>query len=272
MLDFHVDAATCIQCGECAADCPANIITLDELPKIVDPSRCYRCLHCYAVCPTGALSILGHDPRDGASLQGARPTAHEMNNLVTWRRAVRRYVDENVSPELIDELLATACHAPTGVNAQGVLFTVVRDRAFMADLRLEVIARLEGLVAANAMPAGLAGQYLGYTLTAWKTEVKDIMFRGAPHLLLTSAPPSVPCPVQDTHIALATFELLAQAHGLGTLWDGIFMMALSIFPDLVDILRVPRDHAIGYAMLFGKPAVQYHRPAKRGPVNVNMLG
>ncbi len=272
MLQFHVDAATCIHCGECAADCPAGIIRLDELPEIVDPSRCYRCLHCYAVCPTGALSILGHDPKDAASLQDALPTAQQMANLVKWRRSTRRYVEENVSPQLIDDLLATACHAPTGVNAQGVMFTVVRDKAFMADLRQEVISRLEGLAAANAMPGGLAGQYLGYTLAAWKADGKDVMLRGAPHLLLTSAPKSVPSPVQDTHIALTTFELLAQAHGLGTLWDGIFMMALSVFPDLVDFLRIPRDHAIGFALLFGKPAVQYHRPAKRGPATVNMLG
>lgn len=68
------------------------------------------------------------------------------------------------------------------------MFTVVRDKAFMADLRQEVISRLEGLAATNAMPGGLAGKYLGYTLAAWKTEGKDVMLRSAPHLLLTSAP------------------------------------------------------------------------------------
>ena len=90
-------------------------------------------------------------------------------------------------------------------------------------------------------------------------------------MLLTSTPPGVPCPVQDAHIALTTFELLASAHGLGTLWDGMFMMALAVCPELKETLRIPADHAIGYAMLFGRPDVQYHRPVKRGPATVNIL-
>lgn len=272
MLHFRIDKDKCIQCGECAADCPAGIIAMRGFPEMGDESRCYRCQHCYAVCPTGALSILGLAPDEGVSLADALPTPRHMVNLVKWRRAVRRYADENLSPALIDDLLAAACHAPTGVNAQGVVFTVVRDRAVMADLRREVLDRLESLANEGRMPGGLSGQYLDYTVSAWKTEGKDIMFRGAPHMLLTSTPPAAPCPVQDTHIALTTFELLAQAHGLGTLWDGIFMMALAVCPDIRDLLRIPREHSIGYAMLFGKPAVVYHRPARRGPVQVNMLG
>jgi nitroreductase len=105
----------------------------------------------------------------------------------------------------------------------------------------------------------------------WRTEGRDAIFRGAPHMLLTSTPPGVPCAVQDAHIALTTFELLASSHGLGTLWDGMFMMALAVCPELRDTLRIPADHAIGYAMLFGRPDVQYHRPVKRGPAKVNIL-
>jgi nitroreductase len=109
-------------------------------------------------------------------------------------------------------------------------------------------------------------------VSSWKTQGRDVILRGAPHLLVTSAPKDAPCPVQDTHIALATFELLASSHGLGTLWDGLFMMALSVCPELVGRLGIPADHILGYAMLFGKPAVEYHRPARRGPAKVNMLG
>lgn len=43
-------------------------------------------------------------------------------------------------------------------------------------------------------------------------------------------------------------------------------------PEIRATLRIPDDHAIGYALLFGHPAVQYHRPVKRGAARVNMLG
>lgn len=272
MLQFHVDETLCVQCGECAADCPAGIIAMNGLPEITDEERCYRCLHCYAVCPTGALSILGNDPAQAGTQAPDLPTSTQMGNLIRWRRSVRHYQDENLPPELIDELLETTCHAPTGVNARDVLFTVVRSKEFMSSLSREMLTRLSELEEAGKLPGGLAGQYLAYVVSSWKTQGRDVILRGAPHLLVTSAPKDAPCPVQDTHIALATFELLASSHGLGTLWDGLFMMALSVCPELVARLGIPADHTLGYAMLFGKPAVEYHRPARRGPATVNMLG
>ena len=135
----------------------------------------------------------------------------------------------------------------------------------------EIIAALKPMKEAGAFPPGMVGTYLGHTVSAWEEHGVDVMFRGAPHLLVASAPKDAPCPVQDTHIFLTTFELLASSHGLGTLWDGMFMMALAVCPELRQTLRIPADHALGYAMLFGRPAVQYHRPVKRGPAKVNIL-
>ncbi|MBE1425540.1 nitroreductase/NAD-dependent dihydropyrimidine dehydrogenase PreA subunit [Desulfomicrobium macestii] len=270
MIDFQIDKDKCIQCGECAADCPAGIIAMNDFPEITDEGRCYRCQHCYSVCPTGAVSILGLTA-DDAEPKKNPPSPEQMASLVTWRRSIRRYKDENLSPALIDELINTTSHAPTGVNAQGVVFTVVRDKAFIDRLRRETLDRLGALVDAGKLPEGIISQYLGFAVNAWRTNGRDAIFRGAPHMLLTSTPPGVPCPVQDAHIALATFELLASAHGLGTLWDGMFMMALAVCPELKETLRIPTDHTIGYAMLFGRPEVQYHRPVKRGPAKVNIL-
>lgn len=270
MIDFGIDREKCIQCGECAADCPAGIIAMNDFPEMTDEARCYRCQHCYTVCPTGAVSILGLTSQGDEPLKDL-PSPAQMTDLVTWRRSVRRYKDENVPAALIDELVRTTCHAPTGVNAQGVVFTVVRDKAFMDTLRRETLDRLGRLADEGNLPEGLISQYLGYAVQAWRTHGRDAIFRGAPHMLLTSTPPGVACPVQDAHIALTTFELLASSHGLGTLWDGMFMMALAVCPQLRETLRIPADHSIGYAMLFGRPDVEYHRPVKRGPAKVNIL-
>ena len=98
-----------------------------------------------------------------------------------------------------------------------------------------------------------------------------MVFRGAPHLLITSAPKDAPCPVQDTHIALTTFQLMAHCRGVGTVWDGMVMMALALWPGLAARLEIPADHIVGYAMVFGEPAVEYHRTVQRGPANVNVV-
>ena len=194
-----------------------------------------------------------------------------METLIKGRRSVRRYSSRDLDPVLIDELLDIACHAPTGVNAQGVLFTVVRESRVMKGLRQEVMAELTTLQGAGKLPAGLVEQYIGAAVMAWQEEGKDIIFRGAPHLLMTSAPKNAPCPVQDTHIALTTFQLMAHARGVGTVWDGMVMMALSLWPGLAARLGIPADHIVGYAMVFGEPAVEYHRTVQRGPASVNVV-
>jgi len=271
MIKFHIDEERCIQCGECAEDCPAGVIGMEDYPVITNEQGCYRCQHCLAVCPTGAVSILGKDPDDSIMLEGNLPEPADVETLIKGRRSVRRYRDRDLDPALIDELLDIACHAPTGVNAQSVLFTVVREGAVMKTLRGEVMAQLVRLTDEGKIPGGLVGQYIGLAVAAWKDEGRDIMFRGAPHLLITSAPKNSPCPVQDTHIALTTFQLMAYARGVGTVWDGMVMMAISICPGLVQRLGIPEDHQLGYAMVFGEPAVEYHRTVQRGPANVNVV-
>jgi len=104
-----------------------------------------------------------------------------------------------------------------------------------------------------------------------KENGSDVIFRGAPHLVIASTPKSTPCPDANPQIALFYFELMAQSMGLGTVWDGIFKRALLMLPGLSARLGIPEDHLIGYAMAFGKPAVQYHRTVERGPANVKTV-
>ena len=270
MIQFRIDKERCTQCGECAEDCPAGVITMDEYPKINNEEGCYRCQHCLAVCPTGAVSVLGRDPDASTELAGNMPDAARLETLIKGRRSVRRYSVEDLDPALIDQLLDIANHAPTGVNAQAVLFTVVKKNTVMKELLEEIMAQLTKLKEAGKLPEGLVGQYIGGAVKAWHEEGKDIIFRGAPHLLITSAPKEAPCPVQDTHIALTTFQLMAHARGIGTVWDGMVMMALSLYPGLGERLGIPENHIVGYAMVFGEPAVEYHRTVQRGPAMINV--
>ncbi|MFH1217090.1 MAG: nitroreductase family protein [Pseudomonadota bacterium] len=271
MIQFQIDEERCIQCGECAIDCPAGVISMDSYPKMSNEEGCFQCQHCLAVCPTGAVSILGKDPDASTSLAGNFPDPGKLETLIKGRRTVRRYSEKDLPPELIDELIDIANYAPTGVNNQGVLYTVIRETTVMNAFREAVMTRLAKIRDDGKLPEGFLGQYIGFAVQAWQDDGKDILFRGAPHLLLTSAPKDAPCPAQDTLIALTTFQLIAHARGVGTVWDGMFMMALSLCPDLSVILGIPENHTIGYAMAFGEPAVEYHRTVQRGPASVNVV-
>lgn len=271
MIRFKIDQERCIQCGECAEVCPAGVISMENYPTITSEEECLRCQHCLAVCPPGALSILGRTPDASAELAGNLPDPDKLETLIKGRRSVRHYSDEDLDATLIDELLNIACHAPTGVNSQAVLFTVVKERSVMKGFRDEVMAQLTQLQDEGKLPDGFVGQYLGRAVDGWKSGGTDLIFRGAPHLLIASAPTEAPSPAQDTIIALTTFQLMAHARGVGTVWNGMVMMALAVCPNLTARLSIPENHQVGYAMAFGKPAVAYHRTVQRGPANINVV-
>ena len=73
-------------------------------------------------------------------------------------------------------------------------------------------------------------------------------------------------------IALSYFELFAQTLGVGTVWDGLAKWAINdLLPEFRTRLGIPDDHVIGYAMAFGKPAVQYARTVQYGPPQVHRV-
>jgi len=273
MLQFKVNQQSCTRCGLCVADCPAQIIAMkDGLPAIALESEagCYKCEHCLMLCPTGAVSILGLKPEDSRPLSGNFPDPDQLETLIKGRRSVRRYREENLEPALLERLLQVAWHAPTGVNSRQVRFTVVDDREKLTALRDEVMAGLGRLVRDNALPPGM--EFFANFVQLWEEKGVDTLFRGAPHLLVASTPRDLPSPLPDCLIALSYFELFAQANGVGTLWDGLAKWAINdLLPETRKTLGIPEDHLIGYAMVFGKPAVHYARTVQHGPAIIHRV-
>ena len=275
MLNFTINEDRCIKCGTCAGDCPAQCIVMekDDFPSIPKEDSCIRCQHCLAICPTGALSILGADPDDSLNLHYELPTAHSMETLIKGRRSTRHYKKQSLSAETIKKLLETAWHAPTGTNAQSVLFTVTMTREITETLGKEIYARLDKMLPElDPEKDGLPQKYMRMAYGAYNEHGMDVILRSAPHVLIASAPKTIPLPREDSIIALTTFDLLTQTMGIGTLWDGMLKWCLAdFFPDLAVRLGVPEDHTIGYTMVFGRPAVHYHRTVQRTPVEMNLV-
>lgn len=269
MLQFEVAPELCTACGQCASDCPAGIINLKTGQPAIAPDRekyCLRCEHCMAICPTGAVSILGVHPDELQPLTESFPDLGALENLIRGRRSVRKFEDDSLDPELLDHLLAVAWQAPTGKNARQVQFTLVDGREKMAELREKVLNGLDRLFRDNALPENHS--YFAGITRLWKEKRVDIVFRDAPHMLIATTPASVVSPMADCLIALTTFELFAQAHGVGTAWNGYATWAIDLLlPEIKQELGIPADHLFGYAMIFGKPAVHYARTVlHRNPI------
>lgn len=262
MLDFAIDESRCIQCGECAADCPVRIIDVSQgLPRISEQRQglCIRCQHCLAVCPTAALSILGVNPDESAEI--LPPSPDGLENLIKSRRSVRRYRSEAVERAVLDRLMEAVAYAPTGKNERKVRFTLVDDPEVMARIRVMTMEGIRRAVDEDGLPDGM--EFFAKFLTAWD-QGRDIIFREAPHMLIASSPREATAGEADPFIALSYFELMAASLGLGTVWCGYARWALqSVVPELGRRLGIPSDHRSMYAVMFGWPAVRYARAVQR---------
>jgi nitroreductase/NAD-dependent dihydropyrimidine dehydrogenase PreA subunit len=273
MLSFTIDKSTCISCQLCAKNCVARIIAMSDGYPLIPEEReagCYKCQHCLAVCPTGALSILGLKASDSRPLAGNCPSPEQLETLIKGRRSIRNYKQENLEPEIINRLLEVAWHAPTGKNCRQVLFTVVDDLDRMNLLKNQIMLALGRLSREDGIPEGLS--FFNDFVKLWEDKGIDIIFRDAPHLLIASAPANCATPEQDCVIALSYFELFAQSMGVGTVWDGFAHYIFNhLLPEFRKTLNIPDDHVIGYAMAFGKPAVNYARTAQHKPALINRV-
>jgi nitroreductase/NAD-dependent dihydropyrimidine dehydrogenase PreA subunit len=273
MIDFKVNQATCIKCRKCVTECPARIISIDDsIPYITqeEEALCYKCEHCLSICPTASISILGYDPNNSLPLTGSLPDSAQMQLLIKGRRAVRQYKPENLEKDVIKNLLEVACYAPTGRNTRQVRFTVVDNRTKLTEIRDDMMAKLVEMSNGPGFPAGM--EFFSTFVKQWEEERVDFIFRGAPHFIIASAPKDIPTPSEDCVIALTTFELYAQSLGIGTVWDGLAKWLISeLLPEFKTRLGIPENHVIGYAMAFGKPAINYSRTSQHEPAGIHFV-
>lgn len=265
---FQVDQNKCIRCGECVNDCPVNILVIgDDVPFVADGRNgdCIGCQHCLAVCPEGAVSVLGLRPEDSYQLDGTETLSYlQIDRLLRGRRSVRRYREEDVEASVIESLLQTAFHAPSGRNDRRLSFSVINRGEVMNRFRQQTYDGFSELVTIGNLPAGY--EFFVDIVNGWTMYQVDVLFRWAPHLVVATVPVDSSSPEADGLIGLSHFEIAAQSVGLGTLWNGLVKMAITLLPELKVSLKIPEDSLVAFTMSFGKPEVNYARSVQYKPV------
>ncbi len=272
-INFIVDQEKCINCKKCVADCPVLIIDgKTPFPEIKEgkAGNCLKCQHCLAVCPQAAISIWGRKPEDSIPTSSPIADTVEMANLMKLRRSVRRFTKEELSKDLIKDLLVKASYAPTAKNENAVQMTVVDSMEQMEkvrDLTYNAIKKVkeEGRLAEKHANFG---NFQGL----WEAKNIDILFRNAPHLLIVSNPKGGTKPIVDATIAVTYFDLLANSMGIATLWNGFNTIVYDeVVPEVAQQLGVPEDHKVVMVLSFGKPAVKYARSIQNEEPNIKIL-
>ncbi len=264
ILNLKIDEDKCIHCGLCIKDCMAGVIEFNgnNIPTVAEggENRCIKCQHCLAVCPVGALSILDKAPENSEVIR--EYDSDILLNLIKSRRSFRFYKNENLDADRMEKLKNMLNWVPTGVNNHRLHFSFVDDVEVMNDVREYTNKKIIELVS-RPIADNLTKKFERYKKAILKGN--DIIFRGAPHMVVVSSPIDAPCRDVDPMIALSYFELYAQSLGVATCWCGLGYNALNFFPELCKQFEIPDGYKVSYTMLFGPADIKYSRAIQPEP-------
>ena len=119
----------------------------------------------------------------------------EVKDALLKRRSIRKYLDKEVSDEMIEELLHAAMSGPSACNRRPWIFYVIKDQDKLSELRKA--SRFSN------MNAPLAIVVVGDLSRSLPLQLKDFW-------------------IQDCSAATENILLRATDLGLGSLWCGIY--------------------------------------------------
>ena len=268
MALLEINRETCTKCGNCAAICPGGIILFfdDKYPRTVSKADefCLRCGHCVGVCPTASLTHQDIPVEDCPPIEDSLKISFEQcARLIKSRRSIRVYKDDPVPREEITRIINVARYAPTGHNAQEIRWLVIDDKAKLQ--QFEEIG-LDWMRDTAAKSPEMAIMMEGI-IKRMESGRKDFI-RGAPAIVIAHAEKNNPIGAIDAPIALAYFDLAANAAGLGCCWAGFFMMASNTFPALKEAVALPEDQQVYGALMVGYPKYRHQRIPVRKPARI----
>jgi nitroreductase/NAD-dependent dihydropyrimidine dehydrogenase PreA subunit len=208
-----VDESKCKQDGFCARDCPRAIIRLkdqESYPELVPGGEqlCLICGHCVAVCPHGAMSHTKVPYDDCAPIQKESViNESQVVQLLRSRRSIRQFKDKPVEKQKIRRLIEIARYAPTASNTQLVKWLVFADRDTVKELA-KLAADWARAMLEKDPQAAAKNPYIPGIVAAWDAGY-DAVLRGAPAMLVASAPKNDHNGTVNLTLALSYLELAA---------------------------------------------------------------
>lgn len=133
-----------------------------------------------------------------------------LSEAIIGRRAVREFTAEPVQEAVLRQLIDAAIQAPSAVNRQPWLFTVVQNRELLTRISDQSKAYL-----LKSSPIALASHHFQHILLDPKFDI----FYSAPALIVISSAESS-WAVEDCALAAQNLMLVAHGAGLGTCWIG----------------------------------------------------
>lgn len=176
--EIQVNEDKCNGCGLCVEICSDLSLKMENGVACKSDTAIFGCIgcgHCMAVCPTDAIEIHGRtiSPDDLFDLPSKESTADfaQVLSLYQRRRSVRKFMERNVEPEIIEKILTAAKTAPMGLPPSDVHVMVLNSKEKTRAFAKDFCDYLEG------MKWFVSGWFLALMRPFWGKE-NDEMFKG----------------------------------------------------------------------------------------------
>ncbi|WP_458407953.1 nitroreductase family protein [Anaerotignum sp.] len=255
-----IDQNKCIGCGMCVKDCFFGVLSVKD-GKAQVSGDCFNCGHCIAVCPANAVTIPEYPMEEVREYdESCKMNPENLLHFMQFRRSVRQFKKEPVPMEYMQNILEAGRYSPTAANLQDVSYILVKEN-------LEEFKKIVWDGLGERLAKGIPDPY-AYRMQLFydayrENPEKDMLFCGADvcMLVLSNAP-------VNGNLAMTSMELMAQAQGVGVLYSGFLQRIILDTPKALEFLGLDGTKTLGTVMLYGMPAVKYHRTAPRKKINV----
>lgn len=173
--------------------------------------------------------------------QGDLDLMNPVMQVILSRRSIRKFTDQPISTEILEMILKSAYHAPSGHNLQSWKFTVLTKEQDIQKLK---------------------------SVTKETAKAKKVNFYGWENpkvLILISNDNRNQYGCQDASCAAENIMLAASSYGIGSVWLNPLMTLRDVSPvkELLDEYKIPERHTVWAAIALGYPVADGTALAKR---------
>ena len=283
---IEIDSTRCLNDGLCVRIC-RKVFSDDpagSVPKAEREKSCNSCGHCIMICPSGAITLRDCPPESLHAVQGGlMPDYGQVRELMVTRRSTRRFQDRPVEKEMIEKVIDCAHYAPSAKNSQSTGFLVIRDPVLLRAIASATSDWLGKVAARLRNPFWrklyfLMGERDAEKITRWIGEFEyssacmregtDLVLFKAPVLILFHADRAVRFADQNANLAAQNAMLAAHSLGLGSLYTGYVVTALSHDKAVHRLVKLPAAHRVYAGLALGYPAIRFPRWIERNPADI----